>query len=99
LLDDVACASIEQAALAELMRSGAFDRHLRHAATELRRRRAALLNGLRTHCGKHLTVNDSRAGMHVVGWLRDWSARQVDALVRSSDRRVVIPGELTRCRH
>jgi GntR family transcriptional regulator / MocR family aminotransferase len=81
LLDDVACASIEQAALAELMRSGAFDRHLRHAATELRRRRAALLGGLRAHCGRHLTVNDSRAGMHVVGWLPDWSARQVQALV------------------
>jgi GntR family transcriptional regulator/MocR family aminotransferase len=39
--DDLGCGSIEQAALAELMHSGAFDRHLRHAAAELRRRRAA----------------------------------------------------------
>jgi GntR family transcriptional regulator / MocR family aminotransferase len=87
LLDDMACASIEQAALAELMRSGAFDRHLRHAAAELRRRRAALLEGLRHHCAKHLTVNDSRAGMHVVGWLPDWSARQVEALVAHASER------------
>lgn len=78
--DDLGCGSIEQAALAELMRSGAFDRHLRHAATELRRRRTALLEGLREHCGKHLVVHDSRAGMHVVGWLPDWSSRQVEAL-------------------
>ena len=64
LLDDVACGSIAQAALAELMRSGAFDRHLRHAGAELRRRRAALLDGLRSHCGHHLKVTDSRAGLH-----------------------------------
>ena len=87
LLDDVACGGIEQAALAALMRGGAFDRHLRHAALELRRRRAALLAGLRAHCGKHLTVNDSRAGMHLVGWLPDWTARQVQDLVaRAAER-------------
>jgi GntR family transcriptional regulator/MocR family aminotransferase len=78
--DDLGCGSIEQAALAALMQSGAFDRHLRHAAAELRRRRAALLDGLREHCSRHLVVNDSRAGMHVVGWLPGWTSRQVEAL-------------------
>jgi GntR family transcriptional regulator / MocR family aminotransferase len=81
LHDDVACPGIEQAALAELMRSGAFDRHLRHASAELRRRRKALLDGLRRHGGGHLTVKDSHAGMHVVGWLPGWSAPRVEALV------------------
>jgi GntR family transcriptional regulator/MocR family aminotransferase len=79
--DDMGCSSVEQAALAELMRSGAFERHLRRAAAELRRRRTALLEGLSGHCNRHLVVNDSRAGMHVVGWLPDWSARDVEALV------------------
>ena len=78
--DDLGCGSVEQAALAELMRSGAFDRHLRKAATELRRRRAALLDGLRRHCGRHLEVHDSSAGMHVVGWLPGWTSRRVEAL-------------------
>ena len=78
--DDLGCSSIEQAALAELMRSGAFDRHLRKAATELRRRRAALLDGLREHCSRHLVVHDTQAGMHMVGWLPGWSPRQVEAL-------------------
>ena len=81
LLDDVASGGIEQAALAELMRSGAFDRHLRRTSVELRRRRAALLDGLKRHCAAHLTVNDSRAGMHVVGWLPDWPGRRVEALI------------------
>lgn len=78
--DDLGCSSIEQAALAALMQGGAFDRHLRHAAAELRRRRAALLDGLRKHCSEHLVVHDSRAGMHVVGWLPDWTPPQVEAL-------------------
>ena len=78
--DDLGCGSIEQAALAELMQSGAFDRHLRHAATELRHRRTALLEGLRAHCRRHVKVNDSGAGMHVVGWLPDWTSNQLEAL-------------------
>jgi len=78
--DDLGCSSLEQAALAALMQSGAFDRHLRHAAAELRRRRSALLEGLRRHCAAHLVVNDSQAGMHLVGWLPGWSARRIEAL-------------------
>ena len=80
MTDDLGCGSIEQAALAALMQSGAFDRHLRHAAAELRRRRAALVEGLSAHCSGHLVVNDSRAGMHIVGWLPDWTSRQVKML-------------------
>lgn len=86
-LDDLGCGSIEQAALAGLMASGAFDRHLRHASAELRRRRHALLDGLRTHCGERIVVHDSRAGMHMVGWLPRASAVQVDALVAGAAER------------
>lgn len=87
LHDDLGCGSIEQSALAELMQSGAFDRHLRHASAELRRRRATLLDGLREHCSTHLVVNDSRAGMHVVGWLPGWTSRQVEALAAHAAER------------
>jgi GntR family transcriptional regulator/MocR family aminotransferase len=81
LLEDIGCGAIEQAALAELIACGAFDRHLRRTAAELRRRRAALMDALRRHCRKHLSPSDSRAGMHLVGWLPGWSAAQVQALV------------------
>ena len=85
--DDLGCGGVEQAALAQLMQSGAFDRHLRHAAAELRRRRTALLEGLREHCSGHLSVHDSQAGMHMVGWLPSWTARQVDALAAHAAER------------
>jgi GntR family transcriptional regulator / MocR family aminotransferase len=85
--DDLGCGTIEQAALAELMQSGAFDRHLRHATVELRQRRTALLQGLHTHCGRHLVVNDSRAGMHLVGWLPGWTSSQAEALAAHASRR------------
>jgi GntR family transcriptional regulator / MocR family aminotransferase len=87
LNDDLGCGGIEQAALAELMQSGAFDRHLRRAAAELRRRRTALLEGLREHCSKYLVITDSRAGMHLVGWLPDWTTSQVEALAAHAAER------------
>ena len=80
-LDDIGCGLIEQAALAALMAGGAFERHLRRTALELRRRRAALLDGLARHCAGHLRFDDSRAGMHLVGWLPGWSPDSVAALM------------------
>jgi GntR family transcriptional regulator/MocR family aminotransferase len=85
--DDLGCGGVEQAALAGLMQSGAFDRHLRHASAELRRRRAALLVGLREHCGRHLLVDDSHAGMHMVGHLPGWTSLQVEALTAHASGR------------
>jgi GntR family transcriptional regulator/MocR family aminotransferase len=85
--DDLGCGSIEQAALAGLMQSGAFERHLRRAAVELRRRRAALLAGVREHCSRHLVVHDSHAGTHMVGWLPEWTARQVEVLTAHAAER------------
>ena len=85
--DDLGCGSIEQAALAGLMQCGAFDRHLRHAAAELRRRRTAMLAGLHEHCGSHVVINDSHAGMHMVGWLPGWTSRQVEALTAHASGR------------
>ena len=59
---------------------GGYLRSARTAA-ELRRRRAALLEGLERHCREHLRFDDSRAGMHLVGWLPDWPAPAVQELV------------------
>jgi GntR family transcriptional regulator/MocR family aminotransferase len=79
-LDDLGCGAIEQVALAMFMRDGGFDRHLRKAWTELRRRRSALLAGLAREAPA-LDVAQSAAGMHVVAWLPGWSTRRFDAFI------------------
>ena len=89
LLDDLGCPGIAQLALADLIASGAFERHLRHATAELKRRRAALLAGLAGPCARHVTVHDSGAGMHVVGWLRGWTERDVESLISLAKQRGV----------
>lgn len=68
-LEDRGNNSLEQAALAHLMQSGGFERHLRRAALALRARRAAMLGGLRKHAAGVVEVVDSNAGMHLTAWL------------------------------
>jgi GntR family transcriptional regulator/MocR family aminotransferase len=81
-LDDMGCPAIEQAAMARFIESGRFDTHLRKATAELRRRRSALLAGLQRHAGDLLWLRDSRAGMHVVGWLPKFSYEQLAQLMQ-----------------
>ncbi|WP_424683941.1 PLP-dependent aminotransferase family protein [Frateuria sp. YIM B11624] len=80
-LDDMGCSSIDQAALAGFMQSGAFERHLRRASQMLRARRSALIEGLRRHAGDRLDIDDSHAGMHLVAWLRGMDHAQCSALI------------------
>lgn len=75
-LCDLGCPAIQQAALAHFMDTGGFERHLRRVVKALRERREALLTGLRKHVGEGLIVEDSHAGMHLIGWLpRSWAPR------------------------
>lgn len=80
-LSDFSTATLDQAALANFMANGGFERHLRRTAKALKGRRQALLDGLRRHAADHLDVVDARAGMHVVAWLRHHDAAQCSALV------------------
>ena len=80
-MDDLGSGAIEQAAMASLFDKGAFERHLRLAVGELRKRRGALLAGLARHAGDHIQVADSRRGMHVVGWLPHWDDARLAALI------------------
>ena len=86
-MDDFGCAAIEQAAMAGFISSGAFERHLRRSALTLRERRGILLKGLRA-CGRgRLEISDSRAGMHLVVWLRNASLAQGDELIEHARAR------------
>ena len=86
-LTDRGCPAIEQAALARLMASGAFERHLRATSKALKTRRAALLGALHKHAGDAVQVADSSAGMHVLAWLPKLRPAQVrDLIERASER-------------
>jgi GntR family transcriptional regulator/MocR family aminotransferase len=86
-LCDFGSPGIDQAALANFIANGSFERNLRHAAKELKKRRAVLLDGLRKYGGKRIEVADSHAGMHVVVWLRDLDHAQCAALIERARTR------------
>jgi GntR family transcriptional regulator / MocR family aminotransferase len=80
-LNDFSCPEIEQAALAHFMKSGGFERHLRHSRKELKTRHAALVQGLREHAGNRVEIVDAPAGMYVLAWLRSYDHARTDALI------------------
>jgi GntR family transcriptional regulator/MocR family aminotransferase len=59
---------LEQAAMADLLRRGEVDRHLRRTRRRYRARRDALVAALRTHL-PDVRVGGAAAGLHVVAWL------------------------------
>jgi GntR family transcriptional regulator/MocR family aminotransferase len=86
-LTDRGCPAIDQAALARLIGSGAFERHLRQAAKVLKARRMALLAALRRYAGDFVQVADSSAGMHILAWLPRHTHAQAQALVARAQER------------
>jgi GntR family transcriptional regulator / MocR family aminotransferase len=80
-LDDGGCPAIDQAALAAFMQGRQFEKHLRHSADELQRRRTALLEGLAPWRGCSLEVSESQAGMHLIAWLPRFSYPQLEQLI------------------
>lgn len=86
-LMDVASPAIEQQALADFMARGAFDRHLRRSAVELRRRHQALLGGLERHGAGRVVVQDAGTGMHLVATLPGYDAAALQALIDAAAER------------
>lgn len=83
---DFGTSAIEQAALANLMANDGFERHLRRVTPILKSRRKTLLDGLRNHSRGRLEISDSRAGMHVVVWLKNKTAAEGRAFVADAQR-------------
>jgi GntR family transcriptional regulator/MocR family aminotransferase len=65
---DVCSPALEQLALARLLTTGAYDRHIRQMRAVYRRRRDALLQAVERHL-PGLTVAGVAAGIHAVVWL------------------------------
>ncbi|WP_144127309.1 PLP-dependent aminotransferase family protein [Catellatospora sichuanensis] len=77
---------IDQLALAELLRSGTYDRHLRHMRRRYAARRAALVEALRTHA-PGIELLGLAAGFHAVAQLPPDADEQV--IVAAARRRSV----------
>src|SRR5438552_12496158 len=67
---------LEQRALASLIDSGAYERHVRRVRRESERRRTALLDAIAHHLPADARVVGTAAGLHGVLWLP--SVRQQD---------------------
>jgi len=63
---------LEQQVLADFLREGHFDRHLRRMRELYRGRRQALVDALRHHLGGAVTVMGANAGMHLMVGLPEY---------------------------
>ena len=77
---------LEQRALAALIDSGAYERHVRRIRRENERRRAALLEAVARHLPQSTRVEGAAAGLHVVLWLPFLRTRDEAALVDAARR-------------
>lgn len=76
--------TLEQAALASFLHSGAYERHVRKLRRKNAQRRSALLEALAEHFGETIEVQGSEAGLHVVAWFKKLDAAQEDAIVQNA---------------
>lgn len=83
-LADLGNPAIPQAALAHLLASGAFERHMRRVIDTLTRRRAALMAGLARHAGGQLKLVDSGAGMHLLAFMPNATEAQESNLIEAA---------------
>ena len=72
---------VEQDALADLLTSGAYERHVRGIRRRNAERRAILLKALNSVFGPAVRVVGASTGLHVVLWLNDTPADVAAALV------------------
>nr|WP_275295957.1 PLP-dependent aminotransferase family protein [Pseudoroseomonas ludipueritiae] len=72
---------LEQEALAELIGSGAYERHVRRVRRRNGERRAALLAALSTDLGEAVAVSGADAGLHIVVWLQQVPGAQEEEFV------------------
>jgi GntR family transcriptional regulator/MocR family aminotransferase len=62
---------IEQEALAAMLESGAYERHVRAVRRRNGERRTVLLGALRRVLGDNVSIEGADAGLHLVVWLHD----------------------------
>ncbi len=79
---DFHSSTFEQEVLADFIAEGHFERHLRRSRARNAARRAALLEALEEAFGDRIEICGANAGVHVVGWLRDYRSSQLAGLIK-----------------
>ena len=80
-LADRHSASLEQEALAILLDTGSYERHVRKMRRSNAERRAALITALTSCFGEKIDIVGTSAGLHVVVWFRNIGARHEAQLI------------------
>ncbi|KJC41284.1 PLP-dependent aminotransferase family protein [Bradyrhizobium sp. LTSP857] len=75
---------IEQEALATMLESGAYERHVRRVRRRNAERRQALLDALHRWFGDRVQIDGADAGLHIVAWFRDLTRDHEAALVEAA---------------
>ncbi|MFC0385789.1 aminotransferase-like domain-containing protein [Muricoccus vinaceus] len=83
-LSDRHTPSLEQEAVAKLIRSDSYERHVRRVRRRNGERRAALLTALSATLGDAVTVVGVEAGLHVVVWLNGVPRDQEESLIATA---------------
>jgi GntR family transcriptional regulator/MocR family aminotransferase len=82
---DTGSATLLQLAVADFMREGHFERHLRKLRARNAQRRAALVEALDRYLGERVEVAGSNAGDHILLWLRDFPFARASELSRRAE--------------
>lgn len=77
---------IEQEALATLLKSGAYESHVRRVRRRNGERRQTLLNALTQRFGDRIEIEGANAGLHIVAWLPDLPQGLEEALIEEARR-------------
>jgi GntR family transcriptional regulator/MocR family aminotransferase len=88
---DLQPATIPQAALADFIEEGRFTRHLRRMRNLYGSRQSLLLETARAELSGMLEIQESEAGMHLVGWLPPGVSDTEAARVASAHNVLALP--------
>ena len=86
---DHATSRLTQRALAHLLATGDFDRHIRRRQRLYRERRDVLVGSLRRHLGTDVEIEGSSAGLHLAAWLPNLPPGRLRSLIEGCRNRGV----------
>ena len=75
---------LEQDALADLLASGAYERHVRSIRRRNAERREVLLQALADHLGPRVSVEGAETGLHVVAWMSGIAAEREPQIIAAA---------------
>ena len=81
-ISDRGSSRLIERAIAGLLRSGDYDRHIRRMQRRYRERRDVLIRSLRHHFGPAAEIEGSSAGLHLIAWLPELPPSRVHASCR-----------------